>query len=86
VGAKALGSATFGKLHSSLNGGSVRAGPGGRSASLHVRRLKTGKPSVHPLRGDEIRALRQLRRQFPDSAFVFATKRGGPSHRPPSTG
>ena len=50
----------------------------GRSASLHVRRLKNGKPSVHPLRGDEVRALRELRRQFPDSAFVFATERGGP--------
>ena len=50
----------------------------GRSASLHVRRVKNGKPSVHPLRGDEIRALRELHRQFPDSGFVFATERGGP--------
>ena len=50
----------------------------GRSASLHVRRAKNGKPSVHPLRGDEIRALRELRRLFPDSGFVFATERGGP--------
>jgi integrase len=50
----------------------------GRSASLHVRRVKNGKPSVHPLRGDEIRALRELRRQFPDSGYVFATERGGP--------
>ena len=50
----------------------------GRSASLHVRRVKNGKPSVHPLRGDEIRSLRELRRQFPDSGFVFATERGGP--------
>jgi type 1 fimbriae regulatory protein FimE len=33
---------------------------------------------VHPLRGDEIRSLRELRRQFPDSGFVFATERGGP--------
>jgi integrase len=49
----------------------------GRSASLHVRRAKNGKPSVHPLRGEEIRALRELRRQFPDSGFVFATGRGG---------
>jgi len=49
----------------------------GRSAALHVRRVKNGKPSVHPLRGDEVRALRELRRQFPDSAFVFATERGG---------
>jgi type 1 fimbriae regulatory protein FimE len=50
----------------------------GRSASLHVRRVKNGKPSVHPLRGDEVRALRELRRQFPDSGFVFATERNGP--------
>jgi type 1 fimbriae regulatory protein FimB/type 1 fimbriae regulatory protein FimE len=47
----------------------------GRSASLHVRRAKNGKPSAHPLRGDEIRALRG---QFPDSGFVFATERNGP--------
>jgi integrase len=38
----------------------------GRSASLHVRRVKNGKPSVHPLRGDEVRALRELRRQLLD--------------------
>ena len=50
----------------------------GRSASLHVRRAKNGKASVHPLRGDEIRALRELRRQFPDSGYVFASERGGP--------
>jgi integrase len=50
----------------------------GRSASLHVRRAKNGKPSVHPLRGDEIRALRELRRQFSDNGFVFATERDGP--------
>ena len=50
----------------------------GRSAALHVRRAKNGKPSIHPLRGDEVRALRELRRQFPDSAFVFTTERGGP--------
>lgn len=50
----------------------------GRTAALHVRRVKNGKPSVHPLRGDEIRALRELQRQFPDSGYVFATERGGP--------
>jgi type 1 fimbriae regulatory protein FimE len=43
----------------------------GRNATLHVRRAKNGKPSAHPLRGDEIRALRELHRQFPDSGFVF---------------
>lgn len=50
----------------------------GPDATLHVRRAKNGKPSAHPLRGDEIRALRELRRRFPDSGFVFATERGGP--------
>src|SRR5262249_10806007 len=43
----------------------------GRSASLHVTRGKNGKPSVHPLRGDEIRALRELPRQYSDSKHVF---------------
>ena len=32
------------------------------SATLHVRRAKNGKPSTHPLRGDELRALRKLER------------------------
>lgn len=50
----------------------------GRNAALHVRRAKNGKPATHPLRGDEVRALRELRRQFPDSGFVFPTERGGP--------
>jgi len=49
-----------------------------RSASLHVRRAKNGKPSVHPLCGGEIRAPRELRRQYPDSGYIFATERGGP--------
>jgi integrase len=50
----------------------------GRAATLHVRRVKNGKPAAHPIRGDELRALRELRRRYPDSAFVFATERGGP--------
>jgi integrase len=50
----------------------------GRNATLHVHRVKNGKPATHPLRGDEIRALRELQRQFPESSFVFATERGGP--------
>jgi type 1 fimbriae regulatory protein FimB/type 1 fimbriae regulatory protein FimE len=49
-----------------------------RNATLHVRQAKNGRHSAHPLRGDEMRALRELRRQSPDSAFVFATERGGP--------
>ena len=51
----------------------------GRNAVLHIRRAKNGTPSVHPIRGDELRALRQLQReQEPKSAFVFITERGGP--------
>ena len=30
------------------------------------------------LRGPELRALRQLRRDWPDSPYLFATERGGP--------
>ena len=46
---------------------------------LHVRRAKNGSPSVHPLQGDEIRALRRLQReQEPKSPFVFTSERGAP--------
>jgi type 1 fimbriae regulatory protein FimE len=45
---------------------------------MHVRRVKNGTPSVHPIRGDEIRALRKLRRENPAEAYVFVTERGGP--------
>ncbi len=34
---------------------------------LHVNRLKDGVPSVHPLRGPEIGALRRMRSENPDS-------------------
>jgi integrase len=48
-------------------------------ARLHVRRVKRGTPSVHPLQGDELRALRRLKRESPaHSDFVFVTERGGP--------
>jgi len=49
-------------------------------AHLHVRRLKGGIASVHPIQGDELRALRELRRQS-QGAFVFASERGGPMTR-----
>ncbi|OGP71647.1 MAG: integrase [Deltaproteobacteria bacterium RBG_16_50_11] len=45
---------------------------------LHVNRMKNGTPSVHPLRGPEIRALRKLFREYPDCPYVFATERKGP--------
>src|SRR3954454_5036656 len=49
----------------------------GRSASLHVRRAKGGKPSVHPIRGEELRMLTALKKKT-DSDYVFVTERGTP--------
>ena len=45
---------------------------------LHVRRTKRGMPSVHPIRGDELRALRRLQREQPPGPYVFCSERGGP--------
>jgi site-specific recombinase XerD len=45
---------------------------------LHVRRVKNGTPSTHPIRGDELRALRRLQRESPASPFVFVSERGSP--------
>src|SRR5262245_57557980 len=36
---------------------------------LHVHRVKNGIASVHPIRGDEMRALRKLRRDYPKDAY-----------------
>jgi integrase len=48
-------------------------------ATLHIRRAKKGLPSAHPIIGDELRALRRLKReQEPRSAFVFTSERGAP--------
>jgi hypothetical protein len=33
---------------------------------------------MHFLEGDEIRSLRKLRREYPDSPFVFCSERKGP--------
>lgn len=41
---------------------------------LHVNRVKRGTPSVHPLRGPELRAMRRAEA----SAYVFTTERGAP--------
>ena len=45
---------------------------------FHVRRLKRGISSVHPLRGPELRALRKLKRESPPSSYLFITERGSP--------
>ena len=49
------------------------------AAVLHVRRIKNGTPSTHPLLGDELRALRRLQRDSVPSPFVFVSERGSPS-------
>jgi len=48
-------------------------------AELHVSRRKGGKPSTHPIKADELRALRRLQReQAPKSPFVFVSERSTP--------
>jgi integrase len=49
----------------------------GKGATLHVIRLKNGKPATHPLSGREQRSLRQLQRGA-NSDFVFVSERGSP--------
>jgi hypothetical protein len=48
-----------------------------RQAEMHVSRRKAGKPATHPIRGDELRELRKLRRESTGS-FVFVSERGAP--------
>jgi type 1 fimbriae regulatory protein FimB/type 1 fimbriae regulatory protein FimE len=45
---------------------------------VHVSRLKNGLPSVHPLRGPELRALRRLQREKANGAYVFVSERKAP--------
>jgi type 1 fimbriae regulatory protein FimB/type 1 fimbriae regulatory protein FimE len=47
------------------------------TGSLHLRRAKGGATSTHPLLGDELRALRVLKREA-KSPFVFVSERGAP--------
>jgi integrase len=49
-----------------------------KTATLHVRRVKQGTPSTHPILGDELRALRRLQRDQDKSPFVFTSERGAP--------
>jgi type 1 fimbriae regulatory protein FimB/type 1 fimbriae regulatory protein FimE len=57
------------------SGGTRLSSPRGR----FTRRVKQGTPSTHPILGDELRALRRLKReQQPKSPFVFTSERGAP--------
>ena len=45
---------------------------------MHVRRVKNGMPSVQQIGGEELRALRALKREDNAGRFVFMTERGAP--------
>ena len=46
--------------------------------TIYVKRVKKGIPSVQPLYADEIRSLRQLKRNYPQCPYVFQSSRRGP--------
>jgi type 1 fimbriae regulatory protein FimB/type 1 fimbriae regulatory protein FimE len=52
------------------------------AALLHLRGIKNGSPSAHPMQSDEVRALRRRRsqqeREGKQSPHVFLSERGGP--------
>ena len=52
-----------------------------KAGRIHVNRLKNGSPATHYLEGDEMRVLRRVRREYPDTPFVFSTERSGPLSR-----
>ena len=52
-----------------------------KQATIHVTRKKNETPATHPIEGDELRALRKLKRDYPQSRFVLQTERGGPLTR-----
>jgi integrase len=47
------------------------------TGTLHLRRAKGGTTATHPLLGDELRALRTLKREA-QSPFVFVSERNAP--------
>jgi integrase len=49
-----------------------------KNANLHVRRVKNGLPSTHPLTGRELRELRKHERESPKSPYLFVSERGAP--------
>ena len=43
-------------------------------AAFHVTRLKNGKPSPHPLDSITMRALGRLRKNYPQTPYLFVTE------------
>ena len=52
-----------------------------KASTIYIHRLKKGKPATHYLDGYEMRALRRLKREYPNSLYIFVTERGGPLTR-----
>lgn len=52
-----------------------------KAGTIHINRLKNGKSATHYLEGDEMRALRRLKREYGNGPFIFVTERGGPLTR-----
>jgi len=46
--------------------------------TIHINRVKSGKPATHPLRGPELRALRKLREAGSVDGYLFASERATP--------
>ena len=45
---------------------------------IEVHRVKHGRDSIHPLRSPELRALRQIQRDYVDTSYVFVSERKAP--------
>jgi len=49
-----------------------------KAGYLDVHRVKHGHHAKHPLRGPQLRLLRELQRTYPDSPYVFVSERQAP--------
>ncbi len=49
-----------------------------KNGYLAIHRVKHGHDSVHPLRSPELRALRKLTLNYPDTQYVFVSERKAP--------
>jgi integrase len=46
--------------------------------TIYINRAKGSISGTHPLQGDELRALRKLQREYPDSPFLFVGRQNVP--------
>ena len=45
---------------------------------IEIHRVKHGHDTIQPLRSPELRALRQIQRDYPDTSYVFVSERKAP--------